>query len=372
MRVTIVSKACVVGAYQTKLEAIAAHDDIELTAIVPPYWREGRHRIELERAHVSGYELIVAPAAFNGAYHCHWYPGLRGLLRASRPDLVHIDEEPYNLATYQALRASEAIGARSIFFTWQNIARRYPPPFRWLEKSVYAGVHGALAGNADAVSVLRAKGYKGPVRVVPQFGVDAERFSPAPCTEEEPPQRPFTIGYAGRLVKEKGLLVLIEALAGLEGEWRAKIYGSGPFRQQLERAIEAAGLSERIEIYDRISSTEMPARYRELDVLVLPSLTRPNWKEQFGRVLIEAMACGVPVIGSTSGEIPRVVGTAGLLFRERSSSMLRQQLADLREDRAMRALLALRGRERVLDYYTQTAIAKQTVEFYREVMARRT
>jgi len=113
----------------------------------------------------------------------------------------------------------------------------------------------------------------------------------------------------------------------------------------------------------------MPARYRELDVLVLPSLTRPNWKEQFGRVLIEAMACGVPVIGSSSGEIPRVVGAAGMLFRERSSSMLRQQLAELRDDPALRELLGLRGRERVLDYYTQTAIARQTVAFYREVMA---
>lgn len=367
MRVAIISKACVVGAYQTKLEAIASHDDIELTAIVPPYWRDSGHRIELERAHVSGYELLVAPMACNGSYHFHWYQGLTRLLREARPDLVHIDEEPYNLATYQAWRAAHRVGARSLFFTWQNIARRYPPPFSWFERAVYHGVNGALAGNADAVSVLRGKGFERPVRVVPQFGVDAERFSPAPA-EAAAVDRPFTIGYAGRLVKEKGLLVLLEALAGLEGDWRARFYGSGPFREPLERAIAAANLSDRIAINHRVSSTEMPARYRELDVLVLPSLTRPNWKEQFGRVLIEAMACGVPVIGSTSGEIPRVVGAAGLLFRERSSSMLRQQLAELRDDRGLRAQLAMRGRERVLDYYTQTAIARQTVAFYRDIM----
>ncbi len=369
MRVTIISKACVVGAYQTKLEAIATHNDIALTAIVPPFWREGDRRLELERAHVEGYDLVVAPMACNGAFHWHWYPGLARLLRASRPDLVHIDEEPYNLATYQAVRAAHAVGARSIFFTWQNLNRRYPWPFSAFEQSVYRGVQGALAGNADAVDVLHAKGYKGRVRVVPQFGVDASLYSPAPCSCDEPPQRPFTVGYVGRLVREKGLIVLIDALSGLDGDWRARFYGDGPFRAELQHHITAAGLAERIEIVGHVASTDMPARYRELDVVVLPSLTRPNWKEQFGRVLIEAMACGVPVIGSTSGEIPHVVGTAGMLFREGSSSMLCQRLTELRDDRALRALLGWRGRERVLDYYTQSAIADQTVDFYREVMA---
>jgi len=369
VRVTIISKAFVVGEYQTKLEAIAAYGDVDLTAIVPPHWRDGRHRLELERAHTAGYEMVVAPMAFNGAYHWHWYPGLTGLLRDARPDLVHIDEEPYNLASYQALRAAHTVGARAIFFTWQNLARRYPPPFNWIERRVHHGVAGALAGNADAVKVLRAKGYRGPVRVVPQFGVDPERFAPAAITRQEPPAHPFTIGYAGRLVEEKGLWVLYSALRQLEGDWRAVLYGNGPLRAQLERRIAADGLSQRILMLSRVPSTEMPARLRELDVLALPSLTRPNWKEQFGRVLIEAMACGVPVVGSCSGEIPHVVGTAGLLFHEGDAAMLRQHFAELRADRALRALLGLRGRERALDYYTQAAIAEQTVSFYREVLA---
>lgn len=369
MRVTIISKACVVGAYQTKLEAIAAHDDIDLAVIVPPYWRDGRHRLELERAHTVGYELLVAPMAFNGAYHWHWYPGLTRILRGIRPDLVHIDEEPYNLAAYQSWRAARAVGARAIFFTWQNLVRRYPQPFRWMETRVYRGVAGALAGNADAVDVLRAKGYCGLVRVVPQFGVDPECFAPAAPTHQEPPARPFTIGYAGRLVEEKGLWVLLEALERLEGDWRAALYGNGPLRAQFERRAAAKDLAPRIVIQDRVPSTKMPARLRELDALVLPSLTRPNWKEQFGRVLIEAMACGVPVIGSCSGEIPHVIGTAGLLFREGDAAMLAARLAELRADRCLRAQLALRGRERVLDYYTQAAIAAQTVSFYREVLA---
>ncbi|MBC7239486.1 MAG: glycosyltransferase, partial [Chloroflexi bacterium] len=95
----------------------------------------------------------------------------------------------------------------------------------------------------------------------------------------------------------------------------------------------------------------------------------PKWKEQFGRVLIEAMACGVPVVGSDSGEIPHVIGEAGLIFPEGDALLLRRCLERLQQDMAFRQDLARRGRERVLQHYTQAQIAAQTVAFYREVLA---
>ena len=105
----------------------------------------------------------------------------------------------------------------------------------------------------------------------------------------------------------------------------------------------------------------MPDFYRSLDLLVLPSRTRPNWKEQFGRVLIEAMACGVPVLGSDSGEIPHVIGDAGIVFPEGDVEMLRCQVQRLMVDRAARNSLAAAGRQRVLDRFTMAEIARQTV-----------
>jgi glycosyltransferase involved in cell wall biosynthesis len=113
----------------------------------------------------------------------------------------------------------------------------------------------------------------------------------------------------------------------------------------------------------------MPAYYRQLDVLVLPSRTRPNWKEQFGRVLVEVMACGVVVIGSDSGEIPNVIGDAGLLFPEGQVDRLRAHLGRLLGEPALRAELARRGRERVLARYTQARVAAQTYQVYREIVA---
>jgi glycosyltransferase involved in cell wall biosynthesis len=363
----MISKALVVGAYQRKLEELTAQPDIELIAIVPPFWRQDGRRLELERAHSMGYTLIVAPMLLNGSYHAHCYPTLARLLRDARPDLVHVDEEPYNLATWQAVRIAQCNGVRSLIFSWQNLQRRYPSPFRQMEAWVLAHVTGALAGNQAAAGVLRAKGYAGPLRVLPQFGVDPDLYRPAPAAP--PPDAPFTIGYAGRLVPEKGVDMLLEAAAGLSDAWRLQIYGSGPARDALRQQAAALGIADRTRFYDQVPSSEMPAHLAGLDALALPSRTRPNWMEQFGRVLIEAMACGVPVIGSSSGEIPNVIGDAGLIFAEGDALALRRHLVRLQADAALRRALATAGRARVLAHYTQAQIAHETAEFYRELCA---
>jgi glycosyltransferase involved in cell wall biosynthesis len=106
-----------------------------------------------------------------------------------------------------------------------------------------------------------------------------------------------------------------------------------------------------------------------LDAFVLPSLTRPNWIEQFGRVLPEAMACETPVIGSRSGEIPHVIGDAGLVFAEGNVPELVACVQKLLDDPQLYADLASRGRQRVLENYTQERIAQQTYEVYQEMLA---
>ena len=381
MRVVMVSKALAVGAYQRKLEEIARLPGVELTAIVPSEWRDRRGQVRLERAHVSGYELIAAPVRLNGQYHLHFYPTLGRLLKQLRPEILHMDEEPYNLATWHALRTGQAVGARSLFFTWQNLNRRYPWPFRAFEVANYRRAAYAIAGNRAAVDVLRAKGYRGPVAVIPQFGVDPEIFRPRTIDEgrqtttDRPPssvvRRPssFLIVYAGALIPEKGVDLLLRACAGLpDVGWRLAIVGDGPERAQLGALAGTLGIGERVDFLGQRASTQMPDVYPDFDVLVLPSLSRPNWKEQFGRVLIEAMACGVPVIGSASGEIPNVIGDAGLIFPEGDILALRDSIARLLADPALRARYAEAGRQRVLAEFTQAQIAAATVRVYREIL----
>jgi len=367
MRVLMLSKACIWGTYQRKLEEIAKHPDVELMVVVPPEWRDRRGVTRLERAYTQGYRLVVEPMVLNGHFHLHFYPGLGKHLRAFRPDVFHIDEEPWDFVTFHALRLGCRAGAKSLFFTWQNLARAYPPPFAWIQAYVFRHAAYAIAGNQDAAKVLRGKGYAGPVRVIPQFGVDTEIYREM---QETKGKQGFTIGFVGRLVEEKGMHVLLRAVAGLEGDWQVRLLGSGPERARLEALARELGIAARVTMDAPIPSVETPAYYNRLDVLVLPSVSRPNWVEQFGRVLVEAMACGVPVIGSTCGELPNVIGDAGLVFVEGDVEALRASLARLMADAGLRAHLSGVGRARVLAHYTQTRIAAETVDVYREIMSR--
>ncbi len=112
----------------------------------------------------------------------------------------------------------------------------------------------------------------------------------------------------------------------------------------------------------------MPSQYHQIDVLAVPSLTRPNWKEQFGRVLIEAMASGVPVIGSDSGAIPDVIDDAGLITPEGDIAALAEAICKLQQDQSLHKSLAERGRARIIEHFTHAQVAADTVRVYREMV----
>lgn len=369
MRVLMISKALVAGTSQRKLEELAKCPGVELTLVTPEYWQtdDGSKQV-LERLYTQGYEMIVTPMKFNGNFHLHYYPHLSQIMRSIQPDIVHIDEEPYNFATFHAMRLAHRQQAKALFFTWQNLYRTYPPPFRQMELYNYRHAAAALAGNRDATEVLKRKGYHGPVHVIPQFGFDTDIYRRTEPRQPRATGDPFTIGSIARLKDNKGLDLLIEALVNLPDYCRVVFIGNGPMKSSLEEQATRLGVRERVVFMGNIPTFQVPQELQRLDALVLPSVTRPNWIEQFGRVLPEAMACETPVIGSRSGEIPNVIGDAGLIFQEGNVPELVACIQKLLNDPALYASLAAKGRQRVLDNYTQAHIAKQTYEVYQEML----
>lgn len=368
MKIALLSKAMVVGPYQKKAEELAKLPGVELTVIVPPAWVEPRVGVQkLDAQFTQGYDMVVTEMRFNGHFHYHYYPAIGKIIRDLKPDIFHIDEEPYNYATYHAMKAGQRAGARICFFTYQNIMKRYPFPFSSFEKSVYAGADVAVAANQAALEVVRAKGFTKPSLVIPQFGVDPALYQPGP-PQARPANRPPTVGYIGRLVEEKGVQVLLDAVALLRQPYRLEIIGSGYYRTELEVQAARLGIRDRIFFRNSVPSRDVPSVLSKIDMLVVPSLTRSNWKEQFGRVIIEAMACEVPVIGSDSGEIPNVIGDAGVIVPEGDAETLALRIWELVEDRVRRLELAARGRQRVLRYFTQQQVALRYYQLYQAMV----
>lgn len=363
MKVVILSKALISAAYRQKLVELAQLG-VDVHAVVPPAWREGGRDHPLEPNDDGGFDLTITPIRFNGHFHLHYYPELPPIIDRVRPDLVHLDEEPYNLATFLGAMAAASRRIPSVFFTWQNIPREYPPPFRQLERRVYRSNRGAIAGNQEAGTILRRKAYEGRIGVIPQFGVDPDTFKPTGHRRSG-----FTIGFLNRLIPAKGPLVMLDAFAAVAPTSHLRFVGDGPLEPAIRQEVSRRGWEPRVTIEPRIASRDMPALLNQLDVVVLPSLTTPHWKEQFGRVLVEAMSCGVPVVGSDSGEIPNVVGDAGIVVPEGNADALAKALNELYENRQLRNGLGERGRQRVLTRYTHAEIARSTAIFYDRVLA---
>ncbi|HEX5692449.1 MAG TPA: glycosyltransferase [Roseiflexaceae bacterium] len=232
MRILLLSKAMVVGSYQKKAEELAALPDVELTVAIPPVWLEpGVGPQPLERRFTCGYDLVELPIRLNGRHHLHYFPTLGELVAKLRPDIFHIDEESFNLATFLAMRAGVRYGARCCFYSWATIDRWYPPPFALFERYAFRHAAHAIAGADDAAAILRKHGYRGPLSVLPQFGVDPQLFAPS---ENQEPRTVFE-----RLVLSAWFLVL----------WRSKeLRIDAELRQHAERATVAVLTQNRARI----------------------------------------------------------------------------------------------------------------------------
>lgn len=367
MKVLMISKSQVLAAYHGKLRQLARLG-VDLTVIVPPRW--GNQAIEIRDS--AEYKIRVVPCIFSGSNHFYFY---RRQIRALDADLVHLEEEPWSLVTYQFVRACVKEHKPFVFFTWQNIYKSYPPPFSYFERLSFKHARAGIAGTEEARDLLRKRSFSGPIAVIPQLGVDPDFFCRRDVSDlkgELGLAGRFVVGYIGRIVPEKGIVDLIRLLVSLPERCVLLLVGDGPFRRSAELLAERLGVTSRVRWISQVSSLRVPDYMNILDVLVLPSRTTRRWKEQFGRVLIEAMACETPVVGSSSAEIPKVIGEAGLVFPEGDVAALTEHLRSLYDRPDLAARLAAKGRARVLERFTHQRIAEETVKLYGQVLGERT
>jgi glycosyltransferase involved in cell wall biosynthesis len=353
---------------QRERALVRCFPDVDLEVVTTERWREAE--VEVEAAPDDLFPVRTASSHFSKHIQLFAYDPrpIVTALREHRPHLIDMSHEPYSVAGAEILTLCNwyAPGVPIVMQTNQNILHNYPPPFCWLEQRAFRRVDGAYACSQTVVDVLRAKGFKKPAPIVP-FGVNTEAFVPRPIRSERDEQ-PLTIGYVGRMLPGKGLNVLAEALAQLKDlPWRLLVVGDGSERAGFEQQLSASDLMSRAEFTGAIDFALMPEYFHRLDVMVIPTETTKRIREQFGRVIVEAMASRVPVIGSTCGAIPEVIDDAGLVFPERNASALADALRQTLTDADLRERLAVAGLGRA-QLYSWEQVAEKTNALYRQVL----
>jgi glycosyltransferase involved in cell wall biosynthesis len=350
-RLLVVSHPAVVTVNQEVYRDLAGRGRWDITIVVPDRWvhpySDGLFRPEV----LEGMETALHPmhVVLPGRPQRHFYVGrLAALCAEVRPDVAFIEAEPFSLSASQWRRI---FSKQSVPFGVQcaeNIDRKMPMPLRHMRDAVLKDASFVAARSETAAELARQWGARGKVAMAPHA---------VPGWEDIPKRsqvRPFTIGYAGRLVESKGLLDLLAAVRLMDGPVELLMIGDGELRSQLEG--EQIPGSE-VRVIDDLTHAQMPSGYAQIDVLVLPSHTTSTWKEQFGRVIVEALWCGVPVVGSDSGEIPWLIEQTqgGLTFPEGNVGALTERLSELSGSPEHRERLARTGRRSVERLYSVPA-----------------
>ncbi len=389
MKILVASHTYIVDLNCEKLRKLAhLQPDVEVTVVVPKRWKPGgvQNKIIETKYRQDGSFRVVPVANFSennqGLLTFGWE--IVKLLQEFKPQIIQVEQGAKALGYAQLITLNKLLGlkAKNCFFTWWNLPYQSKFPISVLESYNLKNTNGLVSGNQDGVDVLREHGYQGPVKVMPQLGVDETLFKPQAqpelATQLGLEDEEFVIGFVGRFVPEKGILTLIDALAALKAKrWKLLLLGRGPLKETLQEKAAIAGIKERLIMVESVPHDAVPAYINLMNALVLPSettyefktLTAAGWKEQFGHVLIEAMACKVPVVGSDSGEIPNVIGEAGLVFPEGDAEALSKALLSLIEDNNLTEKLAKKGYEKAMQQYTNQALAKQQLQFYQELLA---
>jgi glycosyltransferase involved in cell wall biosynthesis len=369
MRVLRIAHSSLTPALRQRERALArCYPDLNLEVVTTQRWREAE--MDVDATPDDLFPVRTARSLLSKHIQLFVYdprPIIKAL-REHQPDLIDMSHEPYSVAGAEILTLCNWFAPQIpvVMQTNQNILHDYPFPFNWLERRAFRRVAAAYACSETVCEVLRAKGFDKPAPIIP-FGVNTEAFRPRPARSERS-DRPLTIGYVGRMLPGKGLNVLADALEELRGvAWQLLVVGDGPERAEFERRLTASNLLARTRFTGAINFSLVPELFQELDLLVIPTETTKRIREQFGRVIVEAMASGVPVIGSTCGAIPEVIGNAGTVFPEGDAVGLARALRQMLSDQGLRERLAVAGLERAKQYSWER-VAEKTYDLYQQVM----
>ena len=289
--------------------------------------------------------------------------GLRSLMRDIHPNLLHIVSDPWTPTAQAGASAARDLKIPYVLVGTSSIGGAKGITAKWQSDRVRDGAV-ALAGTVQSALDHLAKGPQSkPTAVIPSGGIAIPVH-----WEPRPEPSPMVFGIVGRLLPERGIDVLLDALAATYGDWRLRIIGTGPSQQALEEQAQRLGLSSRIEWLGSVPRESLPRFWGTVDVALAPSRSTATWVEPTGGIILQAMAHGVAPVVSRCGALPDIVGEGGLIIDEGDAPALSRAIQGLvAEPIRCRAIGAI-ARERVLERYGDGPVAERMVQLWRRAV----
>lgn len=344
LKLLTIGHSYVVSLNRSLMRELHRRGAVDVTVVTPRFFSGDLRPLQMEEEPAeSSLRVIGVDAYVTSKIHLFFYNWLQlKKIFQENWDYAYLWEEPYIVSGFQMGKILNSQKIKYSLFTNQNIFKNYPWPFSSFERWTLNHCDSLWGCGPQVLETFRQKKYQGDAQIVPYF-VNTDRFKPQPWSDK----KELTVGFMGRLTPEKGVWTFLNALKSVEGQknWKGLILGDGPLREEIKKWLSIHRLEGRVEMR-LVPHEQVPQILSGLDLLLCPSQTTSFWREQFGRMLIEAMASGVPVMASHSGEIPFVVGDAGWILPEKDQSAWNGMLQSLLMDSQKRFLMREKGLQR--------------------------
>lgn len=398
LNLIIISHAYVYSAYRAKIEALSEYHDLNITLITPEFGLEGGgQKVYAEHYKGNNYNHIILSGYFTGKLNFFIFKHLKKTLQSLNPDVILLEEEYWTQVAAQVTYITKRFFPKTklILLSQENICHIWKKeavtPYQKIRYSTFHLLEQYIIPKLDGLAFqftevwldftrhINTLGFKGQEGILPQLGVDYHRFAQISSniqsirTQLGIADNTFVYGYIGRIIPEKGIEDMIRAFEGWDiKNTKLVIVGNGDaaYVNLIKNLILELNLDDMIIMKSAIPFEDIPAYFQLFNISLLLSHTTPIWKEQFGRVLVESMAAGTPVIGSDSGAIPLVISDTGYIVPEKNIVKISEALVEAFENKKKYNILSKSAQKRAKKEFSYQAIAKKTYTFIQQVFTK--
>ncbi|MEK7589176.1 MAG: glycosyltransferase family 4 protein [Patescibacteria group bacterium] len=366
----------------------------QLVFVLPKEWKSTKGKKVIVYPKIrEGFATFTTPAPF---YHSTyplirghlkgWMPGLGAILRShARPgDILYSSYEPNLLVTYLYSRLAKKLGMKHVFFTWQNVSykeRMSGMKLRITEWLLHQNIRlsaGSLCGMERAFEIHKPYFKENPklkTAVIPQTGIDTDVFKPISSTNL---RDRYSLGdkvifvYSATFTERKGPLPTLRAFAETHKKVPAThllFIGMGELKNQVDQTIKDLGIQNSVTVLPWQPVNELAPLYAQADVMIHPSQPYEGWEEQFGLLMLQAQACGTPVITTASGSLSETVinNKTGILVPPGDDNALARAMERLAVNTEERKQMGLEARQYILDHFSNQSVGERLEDFFQSL-----